>query len=171
MKILGKSKIKPKAETVPLGVAEDGQRIDVIMTGPPLGYLEQLDEELPDPTPPQVVMRDPRTKEVLKDDDDRPITVGNVDDPVYLKQRGRINRAKTMALLLKCLGDQVEVKAQHNGDPVGYYESVFQELEQAGVGLAAFKRLASASLRVSGLGVDEVDQARELLLETLPEGG
>jgi len=181
MKILGHQRLKPRTESVELGEAEDGTAVVVKLTAPRLNAVQELDNILDPPDEPQAprtgeVQRDKRGR-VEKDAGGSPIVGRNYDDPSHVaalaahkKLVDRLNRAKTVAMLLECLGDQVEVEAKvedYQGGGAaklaGYYDKVWDELEGAGIDLVAISKLTQAALRLCGLQDDEVTNARDAL--------
>jgi len=181
MKILGHVGIKARTESVNLGDLEDGTALVIELKAPRLNAITSLDSELEAPPAPQApageVLRDERGR-VQKDDGGRPITTRNERDPAYLKAlekhgelEGRHNRAKTLGMLLECIGGQIETEAKledyGEGKPAGalvdYYDAVWLELEAFGIDLVAINRLTNAAMRLAGLADEELDGAREAL--------
>lgn len=186
MKILGHVGIKPRMERVELGELGDEKGTLVInLKAPRLNSITALDAALDAPSAPTApmgeVVRDDRGR-VKKDEQGRPITTRNEQDPAHLKALDehaelvtRCNRAKTLGMLLECLGDQVETDAKLEdytdgnggggtaGPLIDYYDAVWLELEAFGVDLVALNRLTSAAMRLAGLADEELDEAREVL--------
>jgi len=168
MKILGHVGIKARTESVNLGELEDGTALVIELKAPRLNAITTLDAELDAPAAPQApagdVLRDERGR-VQKDEAGRPITTRNERDPAYLKAleehgelEGRHNRAKTLGMLLECIGGQIETAAKledyGEGKPAGlvdYYDAVWLELEAFGIDLVAINRLTNAAMRLAGL--------------------
>lgn len=177
MKILGKTGVKPKTKTIPIGTAEDGTELELVLTAPSLTRVQELQEEIEEqepvkPVPPAgEVMRDKR-KRPLRDGDGNVITQQNTADPEYQaalkryeEERLKCNRGLTMAMLIECLGDQVELDAKRDAfeRSVDFYDKVWKELQEFGIGLQALGNLMDAALVVCGLSEDELAGARETL--------
>jgi len=190
MKILGHAKLKPRTEQVLIGEAEDGTPITLELKAPRLNSITTLDRLLEPPPPPEPpatgkVSRTPRG-EVIKDDDGQPIVARNNKDPGHLKALAtyaeletKHNRAKTVAMLLECLGEQVEIEAKQEdyeewkgegerpkprkGALVDFYDLVWEEFEDAGLDLVSLNRLTDAALRLTGVRDEEVEDARDAL--------
>jgi len=186
MKILGHAKLKARTEQVRIGEAEDGTPITLELKAPRLNSITTLDKLLEPPPPPEPpatgkVSRTPRG-EVIKDDDGQPVVSRNRKDPGYLKALEKYdeletkhNRAKTVAMLLECLGEQVEIEAKREdytddaGGPgekgalVEFYDQVWVEFEEAGLDLVSLSRLTDAALRLTGVRDEEVEDARDAL--------
>lgn len=195
MRILGHTGIKPRTRTVRIGESEDGTPLELVLTAPSLNVMQSLDEVLVPPDPPakptapmSAVQRDGRGR-VVKDGDGKPIALRNDKDPAYLEQlagwraelakheevEARYNRAKTIGMLLACMGDQVEPSASREdytdgnagagakGGLVDYYDAVWAEFEAFGLDLVILARLMEAMQQLAGLADEEVEQARSAL--------
>lgn len=184
MKILGHAGIKTRTESVELGKLEDGTALVVELKAPRLNAITAIDSKLEAPAAPKApageVLRDKRGR-VQKDEQDRPITTRNEQDPAYLKAlekhselEGRHNRAKTLGMLLECMDGQIETAAKledygeaggenKKGELIDYYDAVWLELEDFGIDLVAINRLTNAAMRLAGLVDEELDDARETL--------
>lgn len=185
MKILGHARIKPRTEVVNVGELDNGEALTIELKAPRLNDITELDAKLDPPAAPLApageVMRDSR-KRVLKDADGKPMTTRNEKDPAHIKALAewqeladRCNRAKTIGLLLICMGEQVVPEAKledytdGNGGPgkagvlVDYYDAVWTELEDFGIDLVGMGALTDAAMRLAGIGDDELDAAREKL--------
>lgn len=190
MKILGHSGLKPRTETVRIGVsADDGTQIKLELTAPRLNAITTLEGKLEPPPAPEepgppatgAVARDDRGRQ-LTDDAGRPIVSRNYNDPTYLAQmkkhalamtdyeevRDRYRRATSVGLLLECLGDQVKIETsiEKHGELVDYYDAVWEEFEVAGFDLVVLNRLMSAATKLVHVGDDEFDDASEVLGST-----
>ena len=138
------------------------------------------------------VARDDRGRQIT-DDLGRPVVARNYKDPTYLlelkvhkaemvewdKVNDRYSRAQTMGMLLECLGGQVETDVKREdyeewegigqrpiprkGELVDYFDAVWDEFEEAGIDLVSLGRLSDAALRLTTVGDDEINDAKEAL--------
>lgn len=165
MRILGHTALRAKTEDVCLGQTEDGESLVVRLTAPRLGFLARINDELPDPTPPIVGVKRRADGTVEKDAEGRPLQISNTDDPAHKKAVEAVGRMRTVAIILECLGDQVEVAARERdyGTRAQYMQAVWDEMEEFGFTLGALEKLTRAAMRLAGVGDDEVAAAKEAL--------
>lgn len=177
MKILGHHKIKRRTKKVEIGSTPEGLALCVEMHAPRLNAVLDYEKRLappPAPTPPSngEVQRDGRGQ-VVKDELGRPIVGTNPNDPAYLealkKHEGVVEdhyRAKTMALLMECLGDQVTIDSKRESfeSDVAYYLAAWDEFDEIGLDMTAIHRLSDAALILSGVVEEEVKDAKAALV-------
>tara|TARA_Y100001972_G_scaffold127430_1_gene184215 strand:+ start:119 stop:661 length:543 start_codon:yes stop_codon:yes gene_type:complete len=174
MKILGHVKLKARSQKVLVGQAESGEPVYLTMYAPKLNAYEALQEEIPDPEVPMngKVLRNKRGK-ILLDEDGQHKREANPECPKYLARVAKSDKARSIALVLKCLGDQIEPETQKGSmSAEEYYLAIYQELQDAGIDIAAFHALTMAASELSqpltdedfkdskkALGVDEESQS------------
>ena len=185
MRILGKNRtIKRRTESVPIGKDNDDEAITLTLSAPRLNAVEELHASLPlpvEPVPPVgEAVKGPRG-ELIRDAQGRPVTSRNRNDPAYLKALERheesldkFKRARTVALLVECIGDQLgfdadladfDGKEGSKGALIDYYDALWVEIEKAGFDAAAINRLIDAAMRLVH-GGDEFKEARDDLVPT-----
>lgn len=166
MKFKGAKKIKKKTADVIVGYDADGNPVSVIVEAMPLGGLESINDEIPEPTPPKgQVLRDGRG-ETIKDERGIPKQQLLTDDPDYLDAVAERKRAVSIAIILACLRDgeiEIETNRDDYEDPKSYYLAVRDEMSNAGVSLGALTRLLYAAMDVCDMSAGEIDTAKRTL--------
>lgn len=170
MKIGTITKLKIREVFVPLGEpAEGGEVLGVCLRAPRLDAVQRLRKEIPQPKPPNngIVLRDdrglPKTDEM-----GLPIVGVNLLDPAYLAEKERAGKAHTLALILECMKDaepRLEFDAQREDceSTLDYYEAVWKEMEDFGIDILTFARLAEGAASMAGITTKELREAREAL--------
>lgn len=166
MKILGHAKLKQRERTVLVGHTDSGEPVRLRVRAPKLNIYEWISEEIGEPEPPLngEVKRTKRGKIVIGSDG-QAVRAPNDQDPKYLKEVARCEKARSIALVLSCLGDQVEPEVKKGSmDPVDYYHAVYDEMQDAGIDIAAFHSLTAAATELSQpLTEEEVGDAKAAL--------
>lgn len=172
MKILGHTKIRPRMKDVVVGYDDHDMPIVLRLSAPRLNRLDEIEATMPLPLAPA-------TKEVKRDKRGRPLkdAAGNVqvvrdeNDPKHLKVCERVEKARTIAMIVECLVDgQVEYETPKptngaEGEPVvDYYHRIWSEFEQAGLDTGAYRSLTNAAVQLSmPMSAEEVEEAKSLL--------
>jgi len=150
MGILGDVRLARRFREVIVGTDSAGNEVKLKVYAPKLGLIDRVQGEIPDPPVPVTrsgnVLRDRRGQPV-KDDKGQPImeTTEHHDDPDYVAACARVEKARSIAMLLECLEDQIQPSVKREGlAPLDYYLKVWEELEDAGIGLGSFNALTNA---------------------------
>lgn len=178
MGILGNVKLKRRSIDVVIGLDDAGVPVTLTVRPPRLGQIDALETRVPEPAPPTlkrngkpVVKMMPGGKDPVRDSRGGIVLERDEEDPKYLRDIGRREKAMTIALILDCLGDQVTPMVPVDEIPpemnlIDYYHAVWAELEEAGLDVGSFKALSNAAVELGDpMSKDEVEAARaELLL-------
>ena len=166
MKILGHLKLKQRERTVLVGHTDTGEAVRLKVRAPKLNVYEAISEEIGEPEAPLSgeVKRTARGK-IRTGKDGQPLRGRNEEDPNYLREVAKTEKARSIALVLSCLGDQVEPEILRGDLPaVDYYLAVYEEMQDAGIDIAGFHALTSAATELSQpLTDDDVTKAKASL--------
>lgn len=168
MKILGHDRLDERYEDVTVGTA-GGELIALRVKAPGLAAIDRVTQDIPDPQPPlckgeHAIQRDDKGNP-LRDGFGAVIVARDENDPDYKAKLVEAGRLRTCALLLECLGEQVELDAKREefDSALGFYQSVDRELAEAGLGIAEKRELGAAVNRLLHLDGPEIAKAREAL--------
>lgn len=172
MKILGFSKLKPRTRVVTVGVSEEGEPIRLTVAAPSLGVHSFLAREIPDPEPPMGRALTDERGRALRDAQGRVKTERLTDDPAYLKELGQVEEARTIAMVIRSLGDQIEheLKPEDFRSRADYYLEIVKQLEAWGLDLGAWKALSRAVVELCDPQHDELAEASTALGDGKPGG-
>lgn len=171
MGILGNVKLRKRSREVVVALTEDGEEFKVTVKAPPLQLATQLQVEIPNPEPPALVndngqprfKTNPRTGEPLKEDG-KLVPMVNKADPAYRQELLAVSEARTIAMIFHCVEFPGKTKVVQNGNPVRYWLSRWKELEDAGLDVGSFNRLARACTELSApMSKGEIEEARAAL--------
>lgn len=173
MKIAGISKFRARTRDVEIGEDERGQPVTVTLRAPRLGAIDALRNRVKKPKPPPkigadgktVTARHPTTGEVLKNARGQPLLELDEDDPGYLADIERWQRAQTLVILLECLDEQMqpESKREDFNSDLDFYDAVWSELEDTGLSAEAAAAMVNAATELCGITRAEIQQAQRSL--------
>ena len=145
-----------------------GEEISFLVTALPLGYAETMEEMIPSPKAPKKgFLRDHKQK-IIRDGNGIGLPFLDEDDPVYIKELNRVNKAQTMFMVHKALEKDTNVEwcAKREDFPEGieFYEALFCEMKEIGITMGEFGQLIECVSKLSNLDVAEIEEARNLFL-------
>lgn len=173
MRIKGFSKLRQRGIEVVVGYKDDGEPVKLSMRSPKLGRIEDLNDAIPSPKPPQGdVIRDGRG-EAIWNEDGTPKRALLMEDPGYRKEVRDHGYALTIALIFECLlPDQIDVDlVPDDFDSTGeYFLAIREQLVDIGLGYHQLAALGNAAADLCGVNKEKIDAAESLLLGGGGEG-
>ncbi len=156
MKILGKTKLKPKTVEVLVGEDEEGECVVVKLRALRMSELNDLKEDLgAKPLAPllqgEVEKNDDGSKKL--DEDGKPIPKRKLSDKGYKKAKDDYAEAFTISYLMRSAGDQLESSLARDDyeSSVAFYNAVKDELIEAVPDAQAYANIIHALTMVMSL--------------------
>lgn len=143
----------------------NGASFDLTFTALPIGFTEEMEKELPPPSPPREgFCRDHRGR-FIKDNQGRPVPFYDKENPDYLQKCKVINRLQTTSFLVKALENDPniswEARREEMKNTQEYYEKLYQEIKEFGFSAGELTNMLNYVLELSKLGGTDIEEARE----------
>lgn len=136
--------------------------LDVVALPP--DYPEDVEREIPSPTPPRLgIEKDEDGKPIFDPETGRPVVRYNEADADFQRKRQRAQTLQTVKYAVDALKEgQIEFEADTRDlEGAEYYEAVLREMREYGFSLGDVAKLCASAQRVSGLSEDEIEKATE----------
>jgi len=169
MKIQGKD-FAAKAKPFTVSMA-NGEEVVLIVSPLPPGFIEEEEEEVPQPRMPYRVARQPKTGRILRDGDGNSVTVPDENDPKYQRKVLRCAQARAARVVATALRDSpgIEFDTQRGDYPrmENYFYELGAEMISAGLAQAQQSEIIRTVLDISGMNLRD---AQEVAEATFPDG-
>jgi hypothetical protein len=147
----------------------DGRAWEIKLTALPLGFLSQLEADLPDPRPPESFARE--GGRILRDEDGRPLKTLDEKNPRYVAELDRVRSLRSYAILVQAMKGDDRVTFEANEDSLSrktFLETVEIELRDAGIADSEIFVMVNKVHALNRGHVDRIEKAAEDFLPGTP---
>jgi hypothetical protein len=143
--------------------------VTVTINGLPLGFDEQMEDDIPSPVAPQIPVRNKDGHFVYKNKQKKICeTEPDENDPKYKAESRAANRCQAAWIVYNGTSQDTKLKwaaqVESFGSPYDFYDAIYKEMVSSGIGAGKILQLTLAIQALSGMSQAQIDRAKEVFL-------